>query len=263
MSSTTRPERAAPTPGVQFTSIGTGGAYDGDELRAAIKPRGHIVQPPTTLVIIENTHAASGGTVLPPPDLARVAGVARAHGLATYCDGARLLNAAVASGSSPAELVAPFDLVGMSISKGLGAPVGSLLAFPRDLLADAVRQRRMLGGAMRQSGILAAAGSFALAHNAERLADDHAHARLIGEQLAHSDDVRLDLARLHTNIVLFSLIERPGVPDANEFVARCRERGVLLHALGPRTVRAVTHLDLDGEMCARAARIMATVADGR
>jgi threonine aldolase len=228
-----------------------------------MKPAGHMMYPPTSLVVIENTHNRAGGVIFPETDAAAICTLARDQGLATYCDGARLLNAAIAGARSPAALAAPFDMVGISLSKGLGCPVGSLLAGSAALVGAAVRYRRMLGGAMRQSGILAAAGSYALAHNVDRLADDHANARLIGERLARGDDVVIDLDLLRTNIVVFTLVERRGVPDAAAFVDRCRQRGVLVAAFGPRTVRAVTHLDVDRERCEAAGRIMAEVADGR
>jgi threonine aldolase len=174
-----------------------------------------------------------------------VLAVARDHGLATYLDGARLLNAAVASGRQPAELAAGFDLVGLSLSKGLGAPAGSMLAGSRELIDRAHRYRRMAGGAMRQAGILAAAGSYALANTTSSGSrPDHANARLLATELLRGDDIELDLATVQTNIVVFDLVERRGVPDAPVFVERCRERGVLLNAFGPRTVRAVTHLDV-------------------
>lgn len=249
--------------GVQFTAVGGRGLFSADDVAAAIKPAGHMMYPPTSLIVIENTHNRTGGVIFPEADAVAVGDLARDRGLAMYCDGARLLNAAVASGRSPADLAAPFDLVGISLSKGLGCPVGSLLVGSAALVGAAVRYRRMLGGAMRQSGILAAAGSHALAHNVDRLADDHANARIIGERLARGDDVVIDLDRLRTNIVVFSLVERRGVPDAAAFVEGCRQRGVLVAAFGPRTVRAVTHLDVDRERCEAAARVMAEVADGR
>ncbi|HEY6608809.1 MAG TPA: beta-eliminating lyase-related protein, partial [Candidatus Limnocylindria bacterium] len=195
--------------------------------------------------------------------LAGALDAARDGGLATYLDGARLLNAAVASNAPPASLTAGFDLVGLSLSKGLGCPVGSLLAGSAELIAGAHRYRRMAGGAMRQAGILAAAGSYALANNVERLADDHANARLLADELLRGDDVELDPATVQTNIVIFSLVERHGVPDAATFVDRCRDRGVLASAFGPRVVRAVTHLDLGSDDCRAAAKVMRAVADGR
>jgi threonine aldolase len=153
--------------------------------------------------------------------------------------------------------------VSLSLSKGLGAPAGSMLSGGRDLIARAHRYRRMAGGAMRQAGILAAAGSYALANNVQRLADDHANARLLATELLRGDDVVVDLDTVQTNIVVFDLVERRGVPDAAAFVATCRERGVLLNMLGPRTVRAVTHLDVGADDCRAAATVMRAVADGR
>lgn len=249
--------------GVQFTPIGSGGLFDADEVRAAAKPVGHIVYPPSTLLVVENTHNRAGGIVIGRDRLEPVLEAARRHGMATYLDGARLLNAAVATGRPAAELARGFDLVGLSLSKGLGAPAGSLLAGSRELVARAHRYRRMAGGAMRQAGILAAAGSYALAHHVDRLADDHANARLLATELLRGDDVELDLETVQTNIVVFRLVDRRGVPDASTFVERCRERGVLLNAFGPRVVRAVTHLDVTENDCRAAAKVMRAVADGR
>ena len=174
----------------------------------------------------------------------------RSAGVAVHLDGARIWNAAVASGRKPAELAAPFDLVGVSLSKGLGAPIGSLLAGSRALLEKCVRHRRMLGGAMRQAGLVAAAGIYALDNNYERLAEDHANARLIAERLGASPRVSLDMATVQTNIVVFHL--KGGAPDAATVVARAKELGVLLFAFGARTVRLATHLDVTREQCAAA-----------
>ena len=248
--------------GVQFSPIGSDGLFDADAVRAAIKPPGHLVYPPTTLLVAENTHNRAGGVIFPPHTLRDALAVGREHGLATYLDGARILNAAVASGRPAAELARGFDLVGISLSKGLGAPVGSMLAGSRALIERAHRYRRMAGGAMRQAGILAAAGSYALEHHVDRLADDHANARLLARELLRGDDVELDLGTVQTNIVVFTLVERRGVPDATTFVERCRERGVLLNPLGPRTVRAVTHLGVGTDQCRAAAKVMRAVADG-
>lgn len=249
--------------GVQFSPIGSGGRYSADDVRAAVKPRDHIVLPPTTLLVAENTHNRAGGIVLDQPEVEAALEAAREYGLRAYLDGARLLNAAVASERPAAELARGFDLVSLALSKGLGAPAGSLLAGSRELIGHAHRYRRMAGGAMRQAGVLAAAGSYALAHHVERLADDHANARLLATELLRGDDVELDLETVQTNIVIFGLVDRRGVPDAVTFVDRCRERGVLLNQFGPRTVRAVTHLDVDDEGCRTAARVMRAVADGR
>jgi threonine aldolase len=254
---------AAANSGVQLSAIGSGGIYDADDVAAAIKPPGHIFYPPTTLLVAENTHNRAGGVVFPADALRAALAIAREHGLHAYLDGARLLNASVASGSPAAELAAGFDLVSLSLSKGLGAPAGSMLAGSREGIGRAHRYRRMAGGAMRQAGILAAAGSYALAHNVERLAEDHANASLLADELLRGDDIEIDLATVQTNIIVFTLVDRRGVPDASTFVERCRERGVLLNAFGPRTVRAVTHLDVTADQVRAAAKVMRAVADGR
>src|SRR5579883_1142931 len=252
---------AAANSGVQFTVVGRGGLFTAAELRAAVKPQGHIVFPPTTLVAIENTHNRGGGVVFPQDEAAAICEAARGAGLASYLDGARLFNAAAASGRSLAELAAPFDLVSVALSKGLGCPVGSLIAGGRSEIARAVRFRRMFGGAMRQSGILAAAGLYALDHNLARLPEDHANARLIAERIAGTPGLLLDLATVQSNIVIFKL--EAGAPDAATVVARAKAEGVLVSAFAARTVRAVTHLDVTREQCRRAGEVLARVAAQR
>jgi threonine aldolase len=251
---------SAANAGVQLTEIGARGVFTAEEFLAVRKPQGHMTYPPTTLVEIENTHNRGGGVIFPQDEVVRVCDAARRHGVATYADGARLWNAAVASGRPPRDLAAPFELVSVALSKGLGAPGGSLLAGSRDLIARSVRYRRMLGGAMRQVGIFAAAGLYALDHNIERLAEDHANARRIAERLAASSRIILDVASVQTNILIFDLA--PGAPDAGTFVTRARESGVLIFAFGPRRIRAVTHLDVSREECERAAEILFQTAEG-
>ena len=245
--------------GVQFTEIGTGGLFDAEAFLAMRKPRGHMAHPPTTLVCIENTHNRAGGVVVPHGIAAAICHAAAAHEVASFLDGARLWNAAVASGRPPAELAAPFDLVSVALSKGLGAPGGSLLAGRRDTIARAVRHRRMLGGAMRQAGIFAAAGLYGIEHHMAGLATDHANARRLGEALARHPRIELDLATVQTNIVVFRL--KPGAVDAATFVTRARKAGILVVPFGARTVRVVTHRDVSAEACARAADLLVQVAD--
>jgi threonine aldolase len=243
--------------GVQFTVVGRGGLFTAADLRVAHKPPGHIVFPPTTLVAIENTHNRGGGVVFPQRDAAEICATARELGMASYLDGARLFNAAAASGRTLAELAAPFDVVSVALSKGLGCPVGSLIAGRRDDISRAVRIRRMFGGAMRQSGILTAAGLWALDHNLDRLAEDQANARLLAERLAGLPGVSLDLATVQSNIVIFRMEE--GAPDAATIVARAQEAGVLISAFGVRTIRAVTHLDVSRADCELAADRLAQI----
>ena len=247
--------------GVQFTEIGTRGVFSVDEFIHAYKPAGHLLYPPSALVQIENTHNRAGGVVFPQDVADAVCTAAKARGVSTFLDGARIWNAAIASHHSPAQLAAPFDVVTVAFSKGLGAPAGSILAGSRDFIAHATRHRRMFGGAMRQVGILAAAATYALDHHLDRLPEDHANLRLLAEQLSECPHVDLDLTTVQTNILVFHL--NPGAPDAAKFVAKAKERGVLCVAFGPRTVRVVTHLDVTSEQCEQAASILAAVAEGR
>jgi threonine aldolase len=164
----------------------------------------------------------------------------------------------VASRRSLAELAAPFDVVSVALSKGLGCPVGSVIAGRAADMARAVRARRMFGGAMRQSGILAAAGLYALDNNLVRLAEDHANAQIMAKRLADTR-VEIDLATVQTNIVIFRL--PAGLPDAATIVRRAQEQGVLVSAFAARTVRAVTHLNVDAAQCRQAAEVLANAVE--
>ena len=243
---------AAANAGVQMHEIGSGGLFTADDLRAATKPRNFAIFPTTTLVEIENTHNRAGGIVVPQAEVLRICAVARELGLATFLDGARLWNASAASGLPLHELASPFDMVAVAFSKGLGAPGGSLLAGSKALIAAADRHRRRMGGAMRQNGIFSAAALHALDHHLQRLPEDHANARAFAERLQAGAAVQLDLATVQTNIVVFHLPPE-GPIDAPTLSARARERGVLVNAFGPRTVRAVTHLDVTHAQCVAAA----------
>jgi threonine aldolase len=245
--------------GVQFTEVGDGGTFTAEDFLAARKPRGHFVYPPTTLVEVEDTHNRAGGVVFPPDELPRIVAAAHEHDVAAYLDGARLFNAAVARGDDPAALAEPFDLVAISLSKGLGAPAGSLLAGRREDIDELVRYRRMLGGSMRQIGILAAAGVYALEYNVDRLADDHVNARLLAQRLAESPRIEVDPGAVETNIVVFRLAD--DAPDAAAVTALAADRGVLVLAFGERIVRAVTHLDVDRDACLRGADLLVEAAE--
>ena len=247
---------SAANSGVQFTQVGAGGLFGPDDVREAFKPRGHIIYPPTTLVAVENTHNRGGGVVLGRAGSEAIGAVARELGLRSYLDGARLCNAAVALGESAASLAAPFELVSLSLSKGLGAPVGSVLAGAADLIAAAVPARRRFGGAMRQAGIIAAGGLYALEHNVGRLGEDHANARAIAGRVAQHRHVELDLATVQTNIVVFRV--RPEAASAPAVAEACRAEGVLISAFSERMLRLVTHLDVDAAACARAADVIVT-----
>lgn len=246
--------------GVQFTELGAAGTFTAAEFLAARKPHGHPLYPPTTLVQVEDTHNRAGGIVFPPAEAGAICEAAREHGVASYLDGARLFNAAVAGGRSPADLAAPFDVVSIALSKGLGAPGGSVLAGGREHITAAVRYRRMSGGAMRQVGIFAAAGLYALDHNVGRLAEDHANARVIADCVARSRRVMLDPRTVRTNILVFHLADDG--PEAADVVSLARDLGVLVFAFGPRTIRAVTHLDVTAEACRRAGTLLLDAIDG-
>jgi threonine aldolase len=244
--------------GVQFTEIGQGGLFTAADFRAAFRMPGLGIFPPTTLVEIENTHNRGGGLVFAQSEVEAICAAARERGAASYLDGARLLNAAAASGARASKLAASFDLASLSLSKGLGAPVGSVLAGTKADIARAVRYRRMFGGALRQSGIIAAAGIYALDHNIDRLAEDHANARLILGRIANARFVEIDPKTVQTNILVFRL--KPNGPDAKTVVARAREQGVLVLAFAERTVRAVAHLDVTRAQCERAGEVLAKAA---
>ncbi len=218
------------------TLDGPGGVFTAEQLRAAIRtPDRHA--PRSRVVCVEQPTNLAGGRVWSLQAIAEVLAVAHEHGLRAHLDGARLLNASVASGVSARAYAEPFDTAWLDFTKGLGAPVGAVLAGSQELVAEAWRWKQMLGGAMRQSGILAAGCLYALEHHVERLADDHAHARLLAEGLAELPGVTIDPRAVETNIVVFTVADAPGL------VAQLAEE-VELSALGARRVRAVTHLDV-------------------
>ena len=228
---------AAAWSGAQFAFAGKGGLFTAADVIGAIKPTAYYM-PRTRLVTIENTHNRSGGRVFPQAEVLAIADVARSHGLAMHLDGARLWNAAVAAGLDVSILAAPFDTVSVCFSKGLGAPIGSALCGTEELIARALRFRKMLGGGMRQAGILAACALHALDHHRERIAEDHTAAKHIADTIravagAHVDPVE-------TNIVN---VDTPEVP-AEAVVEAAKDRGVLVGASAPHRVRIVTHLDL-------------------
>jgi len=236
------------------------GVFTGAQVAAAVRPQ-KINAPKSRLVHVEQTVNRGGGAIWPLEALTEVARAAKDAGLALHMDGARLFNAAAATGLSLAELTAPADLGSVALSKGLGCPVGSLIAGRKADIDRAVRVRRMFGGAMRQSGIIAAAGLYALDHNIARLSEDHANARLLAEGLMGVRGIDLDLATVQTNIVIFRTAE--GAPDAATVVARAKEKGVLVGAFAARTVRAVTHLDVTRDQARRASEVLAAAVAAR
>jgi threonine aldolase len=227
------------------------GIFSAEQVRDAVSPPGDLHTAPTRVVCFENTHNGGGGRVWPLDHLHSVVVEARRHGLLVHLDGARLMNAAVASGTPAAEYGRQFDTVTLCLSKGLGCPLGALVAGSRERMAKARRMKHLFGGAMRQAGIVAAAGVYALDHNVERLAEDHANARRLGEALAEAG-LPVDLEQVETNFVLVDA-GRLGL-GADDAVARLRAEGVLLSFAAKKDVlRAVTHLDVTPEDIEQAA----------
>jgi len=223
---------------VQFSVIGSGGLFSAAEMEAAIDPLVDYL-PRSRLVVIENTHNRAGGRVFAQDEVNNIAARAHARGLSVHLDGARIWNAAVVTGLSPAQLAAPADTVSVCFSKGLGAPVGSALVGSRALIAEARRLRKMLGGGMRQVGVLCAAALIALEQR-DRLSDDHVLAQRLAQGLVRDTSWSVDLGRVETNIVN---IEVPA-DKAAQLAARLKEKGVLMNAVGASRLRAVTHRDL-------------------
>jgi len=235
--------------GVNIRPIdGARGQYDAAALAEAIRPDFRHF-PRSRLVWVEQTSNLGGGSIWPLERVRAVTDVARRHRLATHLDGARLMNAVVASGIAAREWAAPFDSAWIDFTKGLGAPVGAALAGSREFIAEAWRLKQQMGGAMRQAGIIAAGAVYALRHHVKRLAEDHANARRLAEGLAALPGVRLDPATVETNIVFFDV---GGPLDAPAVVEQLLARGVRMGAMGARTIRAVTHLDVSAEQIERA-----------
>jgi threonine aldolase len=218
---------------------GDGGVFTAAQVKAAVRPAGDRYGPRSRLVSVEQTTNIGGGRVWPLDTVRSVLEVAARQGLRSHLDGARLMNAVVASGVPAAEYARGFDTAWIDFTKGLGAPVGAVLAASQELIDEAWRYKQMMGGAMRQAGILAAAALHALDHHVDRLAEDHAHAHLLASGLAEIAGVRIDLERVETNIVVFE------VDGAYEVCGRLWELGVQVAPLGPARLRAVTHLDVD------------------
>jgi threonine aldolase len=214
-----------------------------EQVRAALRPR-NIHIPPTGLVCLENTHNRHGGTCCTPSEIEAVVAVAHEAGVPVHLDGARLFNAAVALGRPAADFAGPVDSVTFCLSKGLGAPVGSLVCGGKDFIQRARRVRKMLGGGMRQVGILAAAGLVALDTMVDRLAEDHANCRRLAEGVATLPGIRVALETVQTNILIFRVARPAG---AAELVSGCLARKVKIHQIGPDAIRCVTHKDVDAE----------------
>ena len=221
------------------------GRIDPKDVEAAIRPSTNIHFPPTTLVCLENTHNRCSGMVLTPEDTSKVAEVAHAAGASVHLDGARIFNAAVALEVPAEELVKDVDDVSFCLSKGLSCPVGSVLCGSREFIEQARKWRKMVGGGMRQAGVLAAAGLVAMDTMIDRLADDHANARRLASGLANIDGLSVDPDSIQTNIVIFEV--NPTVATVQEFIGGLDREGVKVGSPGPRLIRMVTHRQIGND----------------
>jgi threonine aldolase len=225
--------------GVMMQPIdGHGGMFTAAEVEASVRTRTRYT-PRSRLVCVEQTTNYGGGRVWPLRQIRDVLDVAGSHGLCTHLDGARLMNAVVASGVSASDYASGFTTAWLDFTKGLGAPVGACLAGSEELIEEAWRFKQMMGGAMRQAGIVAAAGLYALDHNVERLAEDHENARVLAEGIAELRGASIDPSKVETNIVIFEVDDPAGV------VAALLLEGVEMTQMGPGRIRAVTHMDVD------------------
>ena len=226
--------------GVMMQPIdGVGGMFSAAQVEASLRTRGNRYEPRSRLLCVEQTTNYGGGRVWPLEQIRDVLAVAGRNKLFTHLDGARLMNAVVASGVSAADYASGFTTAWLDFTKGLGAPVGACLAGSEELIEEAWRFKQMMGGALRQAGIVAAAGLYALDHNVERLAEDHENARVLAEGIAAIPGARIDPSNVETNIVIFEVDDPAGA------VARLLAEGVEVTQMGPGRIRAVTHMDVD------------------
>ena len=252
---------AALVGGVQMRPVKTErGFLTPAQVAEAVRPD-NIHLPASALVCLENTHNRHGGTCCSPEEIEVVASAAHQHGLRVHLDGARLFNAAVALGREAREFTHAVDSVTFCLSKGLGAPVGSVVCGSADFVRRARRWRKMLGGGMRQAGVIAAAGVVALERMVARLAEDHANARALAEGLARLPGLAIDLATVQTNIVILRVDGRAGAARATDLVRGCADRKVKVHAMSPTGVRCVTHKDVDADDIARAVDACREITD--
>ena len=230
--------------------------FSGEDVAAAVRPR-RPKSPRSCLVEVEQTNNRGGGSVWSLEAIRSVTAAARAHGLALHMDGARLMNAAVASGVSARDFAAPFDSVWLDLSKGLGCPIGGVLAGSTDFIEEAWTWKHRFGGAMRQAGILAAAGLYALDHHVDRLAEDHANACLFADRISEVPGIVLDPPEVETNLVFFN-VDLAGT-SAKEISDRLLDKGIRIGIEGEFRIRLVTHLDLDREDIEEAAEVLTSI----
>jgi threonine aldolase len=243
--------------GVQVNLIdGQHGIMDVEQIRAVVRTP-NVHHAPTALICLENTHNRGGGSIWPLDNIRAIREFARSVSVPTHLDGARLLNACVATGLTPKDYAQYFDSCTLCLSKGLGAPVGSLVIGSKEFIATAHRFRKQFGGGMRQAGILAAAGIYALEHNVARLAEDHLNAKRLARGIAEIDGLDIDVNTVETNILYFG-VRRSGL-TVPILVERLKAEGILMLGTGPNSIRAVTHLDVSKEGIDRAVDVLRKV----
>lgn len=240
--------------GVQFNALtGPGGIMSAEQIQNAIRPE-DIHQPATTLVCLENTHNRAGGTVYPVDEIKKISAICKKKGIKMHLDGARLWNASVASGTPIREYARHFDSIMVCFSKGMGCPVGSVLAGDKSFIEKARRHRKMLGGGMRQAGLLAGAGLYALRHNIKRMAEDHRRARILAKSISQAEKIDINLPSVQTNIVIFD-VKRTGL-NSEQALAKLAKKGLWVVPFGKTKLRAVTHLDVSDDDVDKAGKII-------
>jgi threonine aldolase len=240
--------------GAQVHAIeGKRGAFGVDDIERAVRPDLYYM-PKTRLICLENTHNRAGGTIYPMETIRAISALAKSRNIRIHLDGARLWNACVATGISPKDSASYFDSVSVCLSKGLGAPVGSVIAGSKAFIAEARHYRKIFGGGMRQAGILAAAGLYALEHNFTRLSEDHEKATFLARELAQVKAFDIDMGSVQTNIIIIGAEKSGRKPE--EILSALRARGVLLTMGNYMGLRAVTHLDVTMDQVKRAARVI-------
>ena len=239
--------------GVQLHPLpGNRGVITASQIEQVIRPADHHF-PHTQLIAIENTHNRAGGTIFPIDEMKKIYEMAKIHNLKVHLDGARIWNASVATGIPLSEYGKYADSINVCFSKGLGAPVGSMVLGSKEFIIRAHRYRKLYGGGMRQAGILAAGALYAVKHNFKRLAEDHRRAKVLAGILSSLDGIRIDLETVQTNIVIFEVVSH--LIDAQEFVTRCKNAGVLMIPIGANKVRLVTHLHITDDDVTRVGEI--------
>lgn len=239
--------------GIQLLPVkGERGIINADDAEPLIRPLSAYYMPRSKGIAVENTHNRAGGAVCPVEKILSLKKLTEKYNLFFHLDGARVWNAAQALTISEKEIAAPFDSISCCLSKGLGAPIGSVIAGKRDFIKECYRVRKAWGGGMRQVGVLAAAGLYALKHNRERLKEDHENAKIIAHAVAASGGADIDLSHVETNIVVF----KPNKLKPADVIERCREKGLMISPSSPVTLRAVLHLDISRAEAEKAADIL-------